>query len=395
MWIERLYGPLVQRAARQFPALLLTGPRQVGKTSLLRRLFQNASYTSFDHPAVAALAEGSPDQFLDDLREPAILDEIQYVPSLFRHLKVRIDARRKPGRFLFTGSQTLALTNQASESLAGRCAFLEMHSLGWSEVESVRPKISESEYLTRGGYPELYAKGFAEADLWYASYISSYLERDVRNLKQVGDLRDFDRFLRATALRSAQLLSYSDLARDIGVAPNTAKAWISILQASGQVFLLEPYHRSLGKRLIKSPKLYFLDSGLLCHLLGIRDWNSLIRSPLVGAVWETHIVGQLVRYFHVRGEKPPLWFWRTQSGEEVDVLVERGARFIGIEAKWAEVPDKNSTTGFQALSRFYGPTALARGLVACRTQRSFPLTANKSFSAVSTLALIEELERSG
>ncbi|MGQ0506547.1 MAG: ATP-binding protein [Myxococcaceae bacterium] len=379
------------RASRHFPAVLLTGPRQVGKTSLLRHLYPDAAYVTFDHPAVARQAEESPDQLLDGLKEPVILDEVQYVPSLFRHLKARIDERRRAGRFLLTGSHTFTLMSGITESLAGRCAILRMHSLGWGEVSSALPKGEERSYLVRGGYPELYADGFADFPLWYASYVASYLERDVRNLRNVGELRDFDRFLRAAALRSGQLLSYSELARDVGVAPNTAKSWISVLQASGQIFLLEPYHRSLGKRLIKSPKLYFLDTGLLSHFLGLRSWDELTRSPLAGALWESHVVGQLVRHFHARGESPPLWFWRTQNGDEVDVLIERGARFIAIEAKLSEVPNTSSLKGFQALSRFYGDDSVVQGFVACRTTRAFSLSKELRVRATDVRGLLDAI----
>lgn len=390
MWIEREIASTVARAASRFPALLLTGPRQVGKTSLLRRQFAGATYVTLDLPALARQAEETPERFLGSLAEPVILDEVQYAPSLFRHLKARIDARRQPGRYLLTGSQTFALMSNVSETLAGRCAIIEMQSLGIRELIAAEIEVDEGDFLVRGGFPELWADRHDE--LWYGSYVATYLERDVRNIKNVGDLRDFDRFLRAVALRTGQLLSYSDLARDVGVAPNTAKAWLSVLVSSGQAFLLEPYHRSLGKRLVKSPKLYLLDTGLACNLLGITGEAMFMRSPLAGALWETYVLGQLVRHFRNRGARPPLWFWRTSTGDEVDILIEHGARFVAVEAKLSELPGAESTRGLASLARLYGARAVERGYIACRTKDRFVLRGQPAAEAVSVPELLAELE---
>jgi hypothetical protein len=224
---------------------------------------------------------------------------------------------------------------------------------------------------------------------FYGSYVATYLERDVRNLKQVGNLRDFDRFLRAAALRTGQVLSFSDLARDVGVAPNTAKAWLSVLQASGQVFLLEPYHRSLGRRLTKSPKLYFADTGLACHLLGIRDRAALLASPLAGALWETFVLGHVVRVFQARRERPPIWFWRTPRGDEVDLLIEHGGRFTAVECKLTERPDAAAARGFAALAAFYGPRSVERALVACRTPHGHRI--GPDVTALPLRSLLDEI----
>ena len=255
MWIERSYKRALLRMSKQFPAVLLSGPRQVGKTSLLKHLFPSYQFFSFDHPAVARQAEENPDVFFDSIKGPCILDEVQYVPSLFRHLKFRIDQHKKPGSFFLTGSQNFSLMQGVSESLAGRCGILQMHSLSFDELTHSDAQQKLELYIVQGGFPQLYDGTIQEKNDWYASYIATYLERDVRNIRQVGDLRDFERMLRAVAARTGQILSYADLARDVGIAPNTAKQWISVLQASGQIFLLEPYYRSLGKRLTKSPKI--------------------------------------------------------------------------------------------------------------------------------------------
>lgn len=373
MWIEREWAPAVRAMARAFPATLLTGPRQVGKTALLQKLYPRATYVSFDDPALARQAETDPEAFFAGRREPLVLDEVQYVPTLFRRLKQRIDADRRPGRFLLTGSQTFPLMQNVSESLAGRCGILEMSTLSLREVRRSEPDVRDLAFLVRGGYPALSAGLFERPSDFYASYLATYLERDVRNLKAVGDLRDFDRFLRAAAIRTGQMLSYSELARDVGIAPNTAKSWVSVLVASGQAFLLEPYHRNLTSRLVKTPKLHFRDAGLACHLVGIRDERSLIDSPLSGALWETFVVGQIVRHFQVERARPPLWYWRTARNDEVDLLVEHGGRFTAIECKLAETPDDGALRGIRALESYYGPRSLAASFVVCRTPSSYRL----------------------
>lgn len=391
MWIERDWGPAVTALARAFPVVLLTGPRQVGKTSLLRRLYPKAAYVTFDDPAAARQAEGNPDTFLARLAEPAVIDEVQYVPSLFRHLKRHVDEGGRRGRYLLTGSQTFSLMQGVSESLAGRCGILEMSTLSLREARRVEPTGDELAFLVRGGFPALHTGQFERPEDFYASYLATYLERDVRNIKAVGDLRDFDRFLRASALRTGQILSYADLARDVGVAPNTAKAWMSVLEASGQVRLLEPYHRNLGKRLVKSPKIYFMDAGLACHLLGIADAPSLLASPLAGALFETLVVGQVVRHFQVARSRPPIWYWRTGDGHEVDLLIERGGRFTAIECKLAETPGEDATRGFGALERYYGKGSVARALVVCRTSRTWTFRSFPGARAVPAAAVGEEL----
>lgn len=371
MWIERSYASVCERLAREFPAVLLTGPRQVGKTALLRHHYPDFTYVSFDHSAVARQAESSPEDFFASLKEPVILDEVQYVPQIFRHLKVLIDQNRKNGRFFLTGSQSFSLMEGVSESLAGRCGIAEMHSLSFDEISRHDPSITDTKYIIQGGFPELYKGNIENAQDWFGSYLATYLERDVRNVRNVGDLRDFERLLRALASRTGQLLSYSDLARDVGIAPNTAKQWISILRASGQIYLLEPYFESHGKRLIKSPKVYLMDTGLACYLTGIASWEDLTRSPLAGAIWETFVVGEVIRYFLTRGERRPLWFWRTAYGDEVDLLIEQGGQFIAIEVKFTESPSGSDWKGIKSLKDLYGEKRVERSYLACRTKHPY------------------------
>ncbi len=374
MWIYRKYEKTLEDLFKQFPAVVLTGPRQVGKTSLVRRVFPDFNYVSLDVPAVAAQAEQSPEGFLRGQKEPLIIDEVQYAPALFRNLKVVIDRNKRPGRFILTGSQDFPLMPGISESLAGRCGVLRMLNVSARELVDTLGRFDENDYIFKGGFPELHAGLEIDPHFWYAAYLSTYLERDVRNILNVGSLRDFDRFLRAAAVRTGQVLSYSELARDVGVSPNTVKNWISVLQASGQILLLEPYYRNLGKRLVKSPKLYMCDTGLAVFLMGFEDWPSVARHPVIGALWETHVVMQVVKHFTSLGRNVPLWFWRTAQGAEVDLLIEHGGRFTGIECKFTESPHPANLRGLQSLKKFYGAKSLTSGFIASRTSHPHRLT---------------------
>ena len=315
----------------------------------------DTNYISLDLPAAAEQAEKSPDAFLRTHPKPLIIDEVQYAPALFRHLKVTIDADRKPGRFILTGSQNFSLMQGISESLAGRCGVLTMMSLSAAELIDADTVFDEKSFITKGGWPELHSRPSLDPHFWHAAYLSTYLERDVRNILNVGNLRDFDRFLRAAAIRTGQMLSYSELARDVGIAANTAKHWISVLQASGQSLLLEPYHRNLGKRRVKSPKIYLCDTGLAAFLMGFDRWETVARSPLAEALWETYVVMEVYKHFAASGRAAPLWYWRTAHGAEVDLLIEQGGRFVAVEARLSENPGSSDRKGFNALENFYGP----------------------------------------
>jgi len=383
MWIERKLSQVVTAAFQQFPALVLSGARQAGKTSLVRRLFPEANYVTLDIPRDAESARLDAEGFLGGRREPLIIDEVQYVPELLRHLKAAIDRDRRPGRFILTGSQDFRLMQGVTESLAGRCAVLSLSTLSLAEVFPDASLDETDVFCWRGGFPELWQRPDLDRELWLGSYFATYLERDVRNILNVGSLRDFDRFLRAAALRVGQLLTLTELARDVGVAPNTAKSWLSILEASRQIFLLEPYHSSAGKRLIKSPKLYFCDSGLLIYLLGFSDWPSVPQNALWGAVWENLVIEEIWKYFLNCGKHPPLWFWRTLQGEEIDLLIEIGPRsFFALECKTSATVGLRDCKHFSVLEKVYGERALKRGAVICRTDRPYPLSQDGRISAI-------------
>jgi len=345
MWITRAAENLITEIGKQFPVVFVTGARQVGKTSILTHLFPDFAYVTLDDPARASDAENAPRDFLEALTYPIIIDEAQYVPGLFRHIKLAVDKAKQKGQFFITGSQSFTLMQNLSESLAGRCAIINLQPLSAHELAGANKLISVEEYISTGGFPALYAEKGVVRQYWYPSYIATYLERDVRNILNVGSLRDFNRFLRAAAIRTAQTLSLSDLSRDVGVSPNTIKSWISVLQASHIIHLLEPYYRSIGKRLVKSPKLYFLDTGLAAHLMGLFSWQEISNSPMAGALWETYAFTQIQRRLLSQGiSNPPLFYWRTKDGREVDFVIEKGGRFIAFEAKLTGMPGTDTLT---------------------------------------------------
>jgi len=354
MWIDRDAFKLVDRLRATKPVLLLTGSRQVGKTSLLERGFPGYRYVTLDLPAVAEEAENSGKEFLARNPSPLILDEVQYAPLLFRYLKHAVDVKRgENGRFLLTGSQKFVLMEKATESLAGRVALVEMHSLSLREIERAQGRPIERQdlcdWIWRGGYPELVAERRDPAR-FYSDYVATYLERDVRQALAVRSLRDFDRFLRLCALRTGQLLSMNSFAGDLGVSPNTIRSWLSVLEASGIVMLVEPYFRNLGKRIVKMPKLYFLDTGLLCFLAGLYDSKMLRQSSLLGAFFETLVLGQMVRHFANRGSPERVYFYRDHHGVEIDFVIPVGEKLRLFECKWGEMPDPQQR-GFAELAQ--------------------------------------------
>lgn len=353
---------------------MLTGARQTGKTSTLRRLFPKHRFVSLDLPTEAAQAEKDPDAFLRRQPPPVIVDEVQYAPALFRHLKAAVDARRNVnGQFLMTGSQRFTLMAGVADSLAGRADIIVLETLSLAEIRGANANGRVESVIVRGGFPELHANPDIDAAAFYNSYIATYLERDVRSLINVGNLRDFERFLRACALRSANLLNKADLARDVGIAPSTANQWLSVLEASGQIVMLEPWFSNRTKSIVKSPKLYLSDSGLLCALLNIRTEDELLRSPSAGAVWESFVFAQLRHRERRARHDRSLFFWRDRT-REVDFLTDAGGRIELFEAKWTELPSTADAANLEFVRNVIGADAVLRGAVVCRARNSFPLS---------------------
>ncbi|MEI7846735.1 MAG: ATP-binding protein [Chloroflexota bacterium] len=377
-FIPRSLGTVLRKAADEFPAVVLVGPRQSGKTTLLRNIFGSQyQIISLEPPDVRLAAQSDPRGFLNLYPAPIVFDEIQYAPELLPYIKEKIDANRsKAGQYILTGSQNLLLMSQVTESLAGRAAVLKLmpltlretnrmaeKNLPWESSQSAIPPASTSgevwEKILRGSYPELSINPTRDAHLWQASYIQTYLERDVRNLRNLGDLTQFQVFLRALAARSAQILNLSELARDVGVAVNTAKDWISILEASFQIFILRPYYVNIGKRLIKAPKVYFVDTGLLCYLVGLRDVSHAAAGPMGGALFENLVVSDLYKTYLHRGEEPALYYWRTVAGSEVDLLIDTQSGLIPIEIKLSETPRQEMAKEIRAFQQDFEERSLS------------------------------------
>lgn len=369
MWIPRLQEKKLLENSATRPVVVITGARQTGKTTLVRHLFPEHNYVSLDLPSEAAQAESDPSTFLSRHRPPLIVDEIQYAPALLRHLKTAVDEDRQAnGRFILTGSQPFELMAGVAESLAGRAAIMQLEGLLLQELKSSQQILSVDDYIIRGSYPELYEKPKLDATGFYQSYVATYLERDLRSQLQVGSLRDFERFLRTCALRTSQLLNKAELARDVGISPSTAGEWLSVLERSGIVALLEPWFSNSTKSLVKSPKLHFLDTGLCAFLMGMSTLEDLYESPLSGALWETAVFCELKRLLSVQPSWQ-LYYWRDRN-KEADFLLHKAGRFKIGDAKWAEHPGHAGKLE-KVRSELPGNTQAA---LFCRTKTAYPLS---------------------
>ncbi len=360
--IQRTLEPRLRALARKFPIVTVTGPRQSGKTTLCRAAFPDMPYVSLEAPDLQAFAREDPRAFLSRHRDGAILDEIHRVPELLSYLQVLVDERPARGRFVLSGSANFALLQTLGQSLAGRTALLELLPLSLEEIRRFPDPPDELlDLLWRGSYPAVYDRRLEPGD-WYPSYVATYLERDVRTILKVGDLVGFQTFLRLCAGRVGQLLNLSALGADAGINHNTAKAWLSVLEAGYVAWRLPPFHANVTKRLIRTPKLHLFDTGLACYLLGIRSADQLRDHPLRGAIFETWVASELLKSRSHRGLSSNLSFYRDRKGAEVDLLVELGRTLLAVEAKSGQTVAADFFAGLRAFASLVKEARLRRAV---------------------------------
>ena len=354
--IPRLMMPELLDAAREYPVVTVFGPRQSGKTTLVRAAFPDKPYRSLEEPDVRLAAQQDPRGFLAGYPEGAVLDEIQRVPELLSYIPSLLDQRRARGHFILTGSHQPALHQAVSQSLAGRTAVLTLLPFAWDELRHYQPVLAPFELIVQGCFPRLHEDRL-QSDRFFNSYIQTYAERDVRALINLKDLRRFQQFLVLLAGRVGQLLNYSSLGNDVGVSSTTIKDWIVALTASFLVFELPPYFENIGKRVIKSPKLYFLDTGIAAHLAGIRTAEQCRRDPLRGGLYENLVIVEILKRRLNRGQRPDLYFYRDSRGNEVDLLIREGATLTPVEIKSAATFSDEFHTGIRRFRETVGRKA--------------------------------------
>ena len=399
MYVPRYLSATIKRAMTSFPVVLVTGARQTGKTTLLRTEFSAShEYVSLERPDIRNRALADPVGFFAHYNRPLILDEIQYAPELLHYIKELIEPERKPGWWLLTGSQNFSLMRGVSQTLAGRAAVLTLDPLSVRERAQQAPVTPETmleqvftpaprtpdngadgatdlaEWLLRGGFPEPCLNKQTDRRLWFSGYTQTYLERDVRDLTQVGDLGAFSRFLTLVAARTGNLLNMTNLADEIGVSPPTVKRWLAVLETSQLIYLLQPFYKNFGKRIRKSPKLYLLDTGLATFLLGLHSQEAVLQGPSLGALIETAVVTEWLKFFRQWGEQPHIYYWQAGAGREVDLVIERDGRLYGLEVKATATPTTRHGSAVKRWLALAGPDA--RGALACNVERPQPLMPN-------------------
>lgn len=379
MYIQRTIEKLLPGILATFPCMAVTGPRQSGKSTLLRHALPEYRYVTLDDPAVLEQAHSDPVYFLDSLGDHCIIDEIQLAPGILSYVKMRVDAdRSRNGRFVFTGSQQFGMIRNLGDSLAGRIALLDLLPFAAGEMQQTATitgglELFASSCLT-GTYPQLAITPEIDRRLWYSSYIQTYLERDIRSLYDIGSLREFHRFMQLLAVRCSQMLNMSSFATDLGVSVTTIKRWLSVLEAGRIIFILPPHFNNLGKRITKMPKVYFLDTGLACYLAGVRDREQLLEGPLAGALFENYCLQETVKCFANQGERPRLSYLRTNNGLEVDLIIE-GLNLwtLPVEIKLSRTPTAALAAGLTRYASLFAKADPEDGLLLCLADGERPI----------------------
>ncbi len=401
--LPRTLKTTILEAAKTFPAIVVTGPRQSGKTTLLKSIFGSShTYLSLENPDVRSRAKDDPVGLLEQYKGPIIFDEIQYVPELFSYIKGSIDENRTPARFVLTGSQNFLLMEKVSESLAGRAAVLTLLPLSLREISGfgsdmlsvssllenfrnskegeLNPLQNLAKIILRGSYPEPVNNPVVDRQLWYGSYINTYLERDVRNLERIGELSDFERFVKSCAIRTGQILNLSDVSKDVGVSLTTAKRWLSLLETGYQVFLLHPYYKNLGKRLVKSPKIYFCDTGVASYLMGLNDENALINNSHFGNLFETLIVTDFLKRYLNFGRNQSMYYLRTRDKLEIDLVLEESQKLALFEMKSGSTITSKHVSSLRKIKRDFEDLIDVAGVISGAGENFNVVDGIKNFS---------------
>ncbi len=338
--IKRITSKLLIELAGYFKVVAVIGPRQSGKTTLVKALFPNKTYINLEIPANLNFAIDDPVGFLDQFKQGVIIDEAQKAPQLFSYIQDIVDRNNKKGMFILTGSNNFLLNKSISQSLAGRVAYLHLLPFSYQEIKSSSTLNDSSSFMLKGFYPPVYDHNIP-FDLWYPNYIKSYIERDVRQIKNISSLIHFEKFIRLLAGRSGQELNYNSMSVELGIDLKTVQSWVSVLEQSFLVFLLKPYHKNFNKTIVKRPKLYFYDPGIVCSLLGITSREVLELHPLKGAIFETMVVSEIVKIQQSQTEKFQLFYWRDKTGREIDLIVEKSNESIPVEIKSGKTLQKS------------------------------------------------------
>ena len=392
MYISRYNEKSIEKASKTFPILYLGGPRQVGKTTLLLHLSKKfkMNYVTMDDLSIRDLAKRDPELFLEQYPGPLLIDEVQYVPELFPYLKIHVDKSKRKGQFWLTGSQHFDAIKYIQESLTGRVGILYLLGLSWAEVRRIKAlkqsfstgnsrikakKINQTnirnifKYILTGSFPALHAKQAPERELFYRSYVETYINRDLRELFGITKTSQFHTFLQLCAARTGQLLNYSELARDADISHQTARDWIGMLESTMQIYLLKPHYANISLRMIKSSKLYFLDTGLAAYLTKWKTIETLQNGAMAGAFFETFVIGEVVKSYLFRGLEPPIYYYRDKEGHEVDLILEKDQVLHPIEIKLASLikdRDVHNLTYFYKKNKNVG-----KGAVVCLSSNHF------------------------
>lgn len=384
-YIKRDIEPFILKCLKMFPSIALSGARQTGKSTLLKKLLKDKyKYITFDDPIIREQAVSDPKLFLENAGEYVILDEIQHAPQIVSYVKIAIDEKRnKNGQFVLTGSQQFTLIKNLGDSLAGRVGLVNLFPFS---IEEKKKKTTLKKKLANtlnafihacliGSYPELIVKSNIDTNVWYSTYLQTYLERDIRGIYDIGSLRDFQLFIQLLASRCAQILNLSTFASELGISVNTIKKWISILEASQIVYILPAYYRTLGKRIARSPKIYFYDVGLICYLTGIRTKEQLLQGPMKGQCFENFCIQEIIKWFYIKGRKPNLYFLRTNNGLEIDLLIEgTELKITPVEIKMSRSPKLEFTKNIENFKKTFSKLKQNDGKLICFSEDSYKIS---------------------